>query len=168
MLNRRNARTNTILNHHSLKETLFIQWIAFFSFYYRISNVWDVPVSLMHRINLTLLILSGYLVLFLNQQVKFLNKCGADQTCRADLLLQGRVLHVPSEMGLDLNVVNSTSEVVLDLTLTNRQETAYGIKLTVNVQGQIRFITATGVYRVHFSLSAHWYVSVCFYACLPV
>ncbi|PVD29906.1 hypothetical protein C0Q70_09163 [Pomacea canaliculata] len=76
-------------------------------------------------------------------EVKFLNKCGADQTCRADLLLQGRVLHVPSEMGLDLNVVNSTSEVVLDLTLTNRQETAYGIKLTVNVQGQIRFITAT-------------------------
>lgn len=99
--------------------------------------------------------------------MKFLNKCGADQTCRADLLLQGRVLHVPSEMGLDLNVVNSTSEVVLDLTLTNRQETAYGIKLTVNVQGQIRFITATGLRNsvfVYMCLSV--YVFMCMFVCI--
>lgn len=58
--------------------------------------------------------------------------------CRADLVLTGRVQHVPAEDSHPtLNVVNRTTQVELVLDLVNRGETAFGMQLTVNISGQV-------------------------------
>ncbi|XP_025096222.1 integrin alpha-IIb-like [Pomacea canaliculata] len=88
-------------------------------------------------------------------ELRFINKCGEDQTCNADLVLEGRVTHEPVERDMNLNIVNITSEVKLDLTLVNKQETAYGVKITTQIQGRIRFRFATGEQGVsHVSCEA--------------
>lgn len=89
------------------------------------------------------------LLFFCVNKFYLLTKCEANKTCSSDLVLEGRVLHFPSEEGLDLNVVNRTSEVVLELTLTNKHEIAARIHLTVKIQRRIPFRFIEGLFDTY-------------------
>nr|AVP12650.1 integrin alpha 1 [Littorina littorea] len=112
-----------------------------------------VPVHLYANFSLNMTSFSGTVAPILNQsmpdshteQVKFKNKCGEDNVCETNLVLTGRVQHVPAEDSHPtLNVVNRTTQVELVLDLVNRGETSFGMQLTVNISGQIDFRVATG------------------------
>lgn len=77
------------------------------------------------------------------EEVTFKNQCGDDEKCQTDLVLTGSVLHVPDLVNYQtFNVVNRTRRVDLQLQLMNRNEIAYGTRLTTNITGHIAFKTA--------------------------
>lgn len=88
-------------------------------------------------------------------QVKFLYNCSEGQKCNTDLQLTGNLIHENSESVQLYNIVNQTKKVVIHLSVYNSRDTAFSIILTVNVTGQIEFLSSSSMNTSHHVQCEH-------------
>ncbi|XP_013088231.2 integrin alpha-8-like isoform X1 [Biomphalaria glabrata] len=74
------------------------------------------------------------------EEVTIKKECGSDFQCEVDLIVSATLQHSPIHTQWTDIIVNYTKQVVMKINIRNKNETAYGVKITAEVDSILTFV----------------------------